>query len=52
MKTKLTLATVALIALPAFASAMCSDQSHQAMSCAEGMTWDAATQSCTKQVNS
>lgn len=52
MKTKTALAALALITLPALASAMCSDKSHQAMSCAEGMVWDAATSSCTKQVSS
>jgi len=49
---KTALAILALASFPAFAQAMCSDKSHQAMSCAEGMVWDAQTGSCTKQVSS
>lgn len=49
---KTTLAALALVLTPALASAMCSDKSHQAMSCAEGTVYDAASASCVKQVNS
>ena len=49
---KTTLAALALALMPALASAMCSDKSHQAMSCADGTVWDAASNSCVKQVSS
>ncbi|MCM2560991.1 carbohydrate-binding module family 14 protein [Lutimaribacter sp. EGI FJ00015] len=52
MKIKTTLAALALITAPALASAMCSDKTHQAMSCAEGTVWDSASQACVSQVNS
>lgn len=50
MKIKLAAAVVALVALPAAGYAMCSDRSHQAMSCSDGAVWDASSQSCVKQV--
>lgn len=46
---KTTLAALALALTPMMASAMCSDKSHQAMTCAEGSMWDAASQSCVAQ---
>lgn len=48
---KTALIAVILAALPAFASAMCSDH-KQVMSCADGMVWDDATKTCTQQVSS
>jgi hypothetical protein len=45
------IAALLLAALPAVASAMCSDKTH-AMSCADGMVWDDASKTCTKQVSS
>ena len=45
-----TLATLSALA-PSVALAMCSDKTH-AMSCTEGMVWDEASKSCTKQVSS
>ena len=44
---------VFLLALtPGLASAMCSDEQHQAMSCSEGATWDNETQTCVPVVSS
>ena len=44
---------VVLLALtPGLASAMCSDKQHQAMSCADGNTWDEESQTCTPVVSS
>lgn len=40
---------VMLSVLPALSFASCSD-GHQAMSCAQGTVWDAATQTCVEQV--
>lgn len=51
MKLKTAFAALALTLAPMMVSAACSS-SHQAMSCAEGMIWDSATNSCTKQVSS
>jgi hypothetical protein len=51
MKLKTAFAALALTLAPMMVSAACSS-SHQAMSCAEGMVWDSATSSCTKQVSS
>lgn len=50
---KIALLTALLTAtLPAVAFANgCSSKTH-AMSCAEGMTWDEATKTCTKQISS
>ena len=53
IKTALVAAVLALS--PSLAMAMgCQwgDHSEQAMSCAEGMTWDAATETCVEQVTS
>lgn len=51
MKTVL-LTALLTATLPAVAFADgCATKSH-AMSCAEGMTWDDATKSCTKQISS
>ncbi|TNF23184.1 MAG: hypothetical protein EP318_01140 [Rhodobacteraceae bacterium] len=38
-----------LTVLPVMGYAMCND-GHQAMSCAQGTVWDAATQSCVERV--
>lgn len=47
MKIKTLLAALVLTAAPALAYAGCTGQSHQAtMSCADGLAWDAATQTC------
>jgi len=51
MTIKTVLAALALTIAPTFALAMgCSDRSHQAQSCATGMVWDSASQSCVKQI--
>jgi hypothetical protein len=50
MKTLLVAATLAAAPLSAFA--MCSDKSHQAMSCTEGTVWDAQSQTCVAQISS
>lgn len=50
MKIKTLIAAMALATLPAASYAMCAGKSHQAMSCAEGTMWDAASQTCIKQV--
>ena len=52
MTIKTTLAALALVTVPALASAMCADKTHQAMNCAEGTVWDNASQACVAQVNS
>ncbi|SDN35724.1 Chitin binding Peritrophin-A domain-containing protein [Lutimaribacter pacificus] len=52
MKIKTTLAALALITVPALASATCAGKTHQAMSCAEGTVWDADSQACVAQINS
>jgi hypothetical protein len=49
-RIKTILAAAALVAVPAIASAGCGWHSQQAMSCADGMVYDAATQSCVEQV--
>jgi hypothetical protein len=48
MRIKTFLAAFVLTALPGFAYAECSwGRAHEVtMSCAEGTTWDAASQSC------
>lgn len=48
---KTAVIAVFLAALPALVSAQCADK-QQAMSCAEGLVWSEATQSCTSQVSS
>lgn len=47
MKLTLGLAALALVALPSLAAAQCThDKQEQAMSCAEGTTYDSATRAC------
>ena len=51
--TKKTVALAfALTVLPAFAFAYCSGHTEQAVSCATGTVWDAASQKCVEQVSS
>ena len=55
MKIKTAAATLVLALAPSFALAMgCSfeHQTEQAMSCADGMVWDAETEACVEQVTS
>ena len=52
MTIKTALAALALTILPAISYASCSDRSHQAMSCAEGSVWDAASSTCVQQATS
>ncbi|MFC3118467.1 carbohydrate-binding module family 14 protein [Jhaorihella thermophila] len=52
MFVKTVIVTLCLAVLPAAAYAGCSSRGHQAQSCAPGTVWDAASQSCVKQVNS
>ena len=56
MKTKLTIAALALTLAPSLALAMggCSDAKHEqtAMSCAEGSVWDPAKGTCVAQPSS
>jgi hypothetical protein len=40
-------AALVLALAPALASAECSSQHQQAMSCADGMIWDKESKSCT-----
>lgn len=49
-----TLILSAIVALGTSGAALagCKGHSQQAMSCAEGATWDAATQTCVPVVNS
>ncbi len=47
MRIKTFLAALVLTAAPALAYAGCTGQSHQAnMTCADGLAWDADTQTC------
>ncbi|MGR3513790.1 MAG: hypothetical protein ACU0GG_13590 [Paracoccaceae bacterium] len=48
MRVKLLLATLVVAATPGLALAMCSGSKHEqvTMSCPEGQTFDAATESC------
>jgi hypothetical protein len=47
MKLTVGLAVLALVALPSLAAAGCSyGKQKQAFSCAEGSTWDSATNTC------
>lgn len=48
MRIKTLLAAFVMMAVPGFAYAECSwGQSHEVtMSCAEGTSWDASSQSC------
>ena len=53
MKLKFGLAALALAAMPSFAMAACGyGKDRQAMSCAEGTTWDSATSTCTPVASS
>ena len=54
MKLKLGLAALALAAMPSFAMAAgCGySKDRQAMTCAEGSTWDSATSTCQPVVSS
>lgn len=48
-----TLLTAGLLALaPVMSFAACSGHTEQAMSCADGMVWDAETSSCVEQTTS
>jgi hypothetical protein len=49
---KTLVVAAALSVVPAISMAMCGSKSHQAMSCAEGMVWDAQQQACVQQVMS
>ncbi len=52
MIIKATVAALALILIPAVSMAYgCSARGHQAQSCASGSVWDAAQQTCVKQVS-
>ena len=51
MTIKTALAALALTVLPAMSFAMCSGKSHQAMSCAAGSVYDAASGTCVPQAN-
>ncbi|MFO7757806.1 MAG: hypothetical protein R6V26_04875 [Roseovarius sp.] len=47
MKLKFGLAALALVVMPSFAMAACGHgKDRQAMTCAEGSTWDSATRTC------
>ena len=48
MKIKTLLATLVIVAAPTLAAAECNWGQHQqtTMSCAEGTSWDAASQTC------
>ena len=48
MKLKVTIAALALAALPSLSFAMCSWEKHEttASQCGEGQTFDAATGTC------
>lgn len=50
MTSRLTLAVIALMLAPSLASAMCSRDHEQAMTCAEGTVYNAETGSCVPQV--
>lgn len=54
MKIKTTLAVLALMCAPSLATAMGCSIKHdqQAMTCAEGTTWDADSRSCKPMVSS
>lgn len=46
MTIKTLTAAALLIVLPVLANAMCGETRHEAASCADGTTWDAASQRC------
>jgi hypothetical protein len=55
MKIRLLLAALAITAAPSLAFAQCSSsKAHEttAMSCAEGTSWDAASQTCVPAASS
>lgn len=54
MMTFRTLVVAAILAAaPTFSFAMCNWQhTQEAMTCAEGMVWDAETETCIEQVSS
>jgi hypothetical protein len=53
MRIKILLSAFALFAMPGLAYAQCSMGSGEAtMSCAEGLTWDAASRSCVANATS
>ncbi|MFP4274559.1 MAG: hypothetical protein ACLFRU_05975 [Paracoccaceae bacterium] len=49
-RIKTILAAAALVAVPAIASAGCGWHERQAMSCADGLVYDAEKQACVEQV--
>ncbi|WP_198133663.1 hypothetical protein [Roseobacter sp. GAI101] len=51
MKLGIALSTLALVALPSLGMATCSSQKH-AMSCADGMVYDAESASCVTSATS
>ncbi len=46
MTLKSLLAALALTIAPTLAAASCFGEQHTTMSCAEGSTWDAESQTC------
>ena len=52
MTAKTALIALALITLPALASAQCQCSKQQAQSCAPGTVWDSESSTCVEQVNS
>ncbi|MWD30045.1 adenylosuccinate lyase [Aquicoccus sp. SCR17] len=50
MTLKTLLAAAVLTLSPVIAGATCSAHKDQAMSCADGLVWDAETSSCVQQV--
>ena len=52
MTLKIALTAFVLAALPAASFALCPYSHQQAQSCAEGLVWDAESQSCVQQVSS
>ena len=51
IKTLLTTFAVAAVMAPSIALAAGCSKDHAGMSCADGMVWDAATQSCVTQTS-
>ena len=53
MKTRITVAVLALALMPGFAVAQCmGDHIKTSSQCGDGKVWDNATQSCTTPVHS
>lgn len=46
LRTLVLAVVLAPVLTPGLASAMCSGKQHQAMSCADGNTWDDEKQTC------